>query len=58
MNLSILMAPDTMDNKTATAYAVGDGVAAYLIGRDGKILFHQSWLEPMALEAAIEDAMK
>ncbi len=58
MNLSILMAPDTMDDKTATTYAVGDGVAAYLIGRDGKILFHQSWLEPMALEEAIQDAMK
>jgi Spy/CpxP family protein refolding chaperone len=58
MNLSILMAPDTMDDKTATTYAVGDGVAAYLIGRDGKILFHQSWLEPMALEGAIENGME
>jgi hypothetical protein len=58
MNLSISFAPDTMDDKTGTAYAVGDGVAAYLISRDGKILFHQSWLEPMALGDAIEEAVK
>jgi Spy/CpxP family protein refolding chaperone len=58
MNLSILTAPDTMDDKTATAYAVGDGAPAYVIGRDGTILFHQSWLEPMALGQAIEDALK
>jgi Spy/CpxP family protein refolding chaperone len=58
LNLSILMATDTMDNKTATAYAVGDGTPAYLIGRDGKILFHQSWLEPMALGDAIEAVLK
>ncbi len=58
LNLSIDVAPDTMDNKTATAYAVGDGTPAYIIGRDGKILFHQSWLEPMALEEAIVDALK
>jgi Spy/CpxP family protein refolding chaperone len=58
MNLSIEMAVDTMDDKTATAYAVGDGVPAYVIGRDGKILFHQSYLEPMALGQAIENATK
>jgi len=58
MNLSVPFAPDTMDDKTGTAYAVGDGVAAYLISRDGKILFHQSWLEPMALGDAIEEAVK
>ena len=51
-------APDTIDDKTATAFAVGDGVPAYVIGRDGKILFRQSWLEPMALGDAIEDALK
>jgi hypothetical protein len=58
MKLSITMALDTMDDKTAAAYSVGDGAPAYLIGRDGKILFHQSWLEPMALGDAIEDGLK
>jgi hypothetical protein len=47
-----------MDDKTATAYAVGDGIPAYVIGRDGKILFRQSWLEPMALDEAVQDALK
>jgi hypothetical protein len=58
LHLSMTFAVDTMDDKTATAFAVGDGVAAYVIGRDDKILFHQSWLEPMALGDAIEDAVK
>jgi Spy/CpxP family protein refolding chaperone len=57
LHLSIPFAPDTMDDKTATAYGVGDGVPAYVIGRDGKILFHQSWLEPTALADAIDDAL-
>ncbi len=58
LKLSIPFAVDTMDDKTATAYAVGDGVAAYLIDRDGKVLFHQNWLEPDALEDAITTALK
>jgi hypothetical protein len=52
------MATDSMDDKTASAYAVADGTPAYVIGRDGKILFRQSWLEPMALDEAIENALK
>jgi glutathione peroxidase-family protein len=58
LNLSIDMATDSMDDKTASAYAVADGTPAYVIGRDGKILFRQSWLEPMALDEAIENALK
>jgi Spy/CpxP family protein refolding chaperone len=57
LKLSIPIAPDTMDDKAAGAYAVAEGRPAYVIDRGGKIVFRQSWLEPHALGRAISDAM-
>ncbi|HEY1629029.1 MAG TPA: deiodinase-like protein, partial [Tepidisphaeraceae bacterium] len=57
LNLTMPIALDTMDNKTAADY---DGLsnAAVLIGRDGSVLFFQKWFEPYALRAAIDESLK
>jgi hypothetical protein len=54
---NIPIAIDSMDDAAANAYGTfPDGVV--IIGKDGKIVARQHWLEPTALPAMIDQALK
>jgi hypothetical protein len=57
LHLSMPVAIDTMDDKTATDYG-GQTNAAVLIGRDGTVLAYQKWFNPYTLRREIDDALK
>jgi hypothetical protein len=57
LKLTVPIAVDTMDDATATAYG-GFTNAAFLIGRDGKIVARQKWFEPYAMRRMIDAALK
>ena len=57
LHLTVSIAPDTLDDHTATAYGVNQTVPAFLIDQNSTIAFHQSWLEPNSLARAIDDAL-
>jgi Spy/CpxP family protein refolding chaperone/peroxiredoxin len=57
LKLAVPIAIDTMDDATAKAYG-GFTNAAFLIGRDGKIIARQKWFEPYAMRRMIDAALK
>jgi glutathione peroxidase-family protein len=57
LHLSVPIATDTLSDQTAAAYGVNQTVPAFVIDRDGNVVFHQSWLEPDSLGRAIDDAL-
>jgi hypothetical protein len=50
--MSAPMVIDTMENSTWKAYGSAPN-AAYLVGRDGKIVEQQGWFDPLTMRAAI-----
>jgi hypothetical protein len=56
LKLTIPIAPDTMDDKTATAYDAFT-TCAVIIGRDGTILAHRKWADRYTLARLIEEAI-
>jgi peroxiredoxin len=57
LKLTVPIAIDTIDDATAKAYG-GFTNAAFLIGRDGKIVARQKWFEPYAMRRMIDAALK
>jgi peroxiredoxin len=57
LKLTIPIAVDAMEDTTAKAYG-GMTNAAFLIGRDGKIVARQKWFEPYAMRRLIDEALK
>jgi hypothetical protein len=55
LNVSLIVAPDKMDDSVATAYG-GFPNAAFVIGRDGKVAAYQQWTDPPALRRHIDAA--
>lgn len=56
LKITMPIALDTMDNKTASDYA-GFTAAAVVVGRDGKVVAHRKWAETDSLRRIIDEAM-
>jgi Spy/CpxP family protein refolding chaperone len=57
LNLTIPIAPDTMDDAVSTAFGTFPN-GAVVLSRDGIIVARQQWVDPGGLERRIEQALK
>ena len=57
LNLSIPIAPDTMDDAVSTAFGTFPN-GAVVLSRDGVIVARQQWVDPGGLAKRIEQALK
>ena len=56
LKITIPIALDSMDDKTANAYGAGENTAL-IVGRDGKIAAKENWCDAFRLRAALEDVL-